>query len=282
MFELTPGKLTSNSKKAVVMPTCEHEVTMAVKEARFYDPDLGRFLQVDPARENWSLYLYSLNNPVIFFDPNSENAWDALKGVPIGVGKAGVGMVKGVYSLVRHPVQTVKGIGESAEIVYDFYSKPERMSRLGNIVTSMSDQEWGEFLGGTAFSAFLVYAPFTKAKGVGVAGGVAAGTEEAGAFQTLYHYSRYGLKDGMFSRLIGVSTAESAELALATERAASSGSQLIKFRVSTGAMHKLPVNKIEFRMTSQGGTYGNEIRFLPGEGVDLLNKSIVDIKNLAQ
>ncbi len=72
MFELTPGKLTSNSKKAVVMPTCEQEVTMAVKEARFYDPDLGRFLQVDPARESWSSYLYSLNNPVMGFDLNGK------------------------------------------------------------------------------------------------------------------------------------------------------------------------------------------------------------------
>ncbi len=69
MFELTPGKLTSNSKKAVAMPTCEHEVTMAVKEARFYDPDLGRFLQVDPARQYWNSYSYIGNIPTTNADP---------------------------------------------------------------------------------------------------------------------------------------------------------------------------------------------------------------------
>ncbi len=73
MFELTPGKLTSNSKKSVEMPACEYEVTMAVKEARFYDPDLGRFLQVDPAREFWSSYSYVGNNPTLFTDPTGNS-----------------------------------------------------------------------------------------------------------------------------------------------------------------------------------------------------------------
>jgi len=36
--------------------------------ARFYDPDLGRFLQVDPAREFWNSYSYVGNNPVRFVD----------------------------------------------------------------------------------------------------------------------------------------------------------------------------------------------------------------------
>ncbi|PIE02917.1 MAG: hypothetical protein CSA81_05295 [Acidobacteria bacterium] len=72
MFELTPGKLTSNSKKVVEMYDSEHEVTMAVKEARFYDPDLGRFLQVDSARQYWNSYSYGGNNPVVGVDPDGK------------------------------------------------------------------------------------------------------------------------------------------------------------------------------------------------------------------
>ncbi len=39
--------------------------------ARYYDPEVGRFLGVDPlsdAYSGWSPFVYSLNNPVIFFD----------------------------------------------------------------------------------------------------------------------------------------------------------------------------------------------------------------------
>ncbi len=41
--------------------------------ARYYDGDLGRWLQVDPLADKypgWSPYNYCLNNPLIYFDPN--------------------------------------------------------------------------------------------------------------------------------------------------------------------------------------------------------------------
>jgi len=41
--------------------------------ARFYDPDFGRFLQVDPAREFWNSYSYVGNNPVMGTDPTGES-----------------------------------------------------------------------------------------------------------------------------------------------------------------------------------------------------------------
>ena len=47
----------------------EQELGLYYYGARFYDPDLGRFLQVDPARENWSSYLYVANNPINSVDP---------------------------------------------------------------------------------------------------------------------------------------------------------------------------------------------------------------------
>lgn len=46
--------------------------------ARSYDPQLGRFLQVDPLadeanQENWSPYHYSSDNPILYNDPDGKN-----------------------------------------------------------------------------------------------------------------------------------------------------------------------------------------------------------------
>jgi RHS repeat-associated protein len=45
--------------------------------ARFYDPELGRFLAVDPAREFANPYSYVGNNPVVFFDSSGEYSVNA-------------------------------------------------------------------------------------------------------------------------------------------------------------------------------------------------------------
>ena len=39
-------------------------------EARYYRPDIGRFVATDPARQGWSYYAYAGNNPIRFSDPN--------------------------------------------------------------------------------------------------------------------------------------------------------------------------------------------------------------------
>ena len=41
--------------------------------ARYYDPMVGRFTSVDPARDGLNWYSYCAGNPVAFVDPNGES-----------------------------------------------------------------------------------------------------------------------------------------------------------------------------------------------------------------
>ncbi len=46
-------------------------------DARYYDPQLGRFMQVDPkpdesGQESWVPYQYGLDNPISNNDPDGE------------------------------------------------------------------------------------------------------------------------------------------------------------------------------------------------------------------
>ncbi len=62
--------------------------------ARTYDPQIGRFIQVDPmtdegGQESWSPYHFSYNNPIRYNDPDGKwpgpNIWSAMaaKATPV-------------------------------------------------------------------------------------------------------------------------------------------------------------------------------------------------------
>ena len=55
--------------------------------ARFFNPQVGRFLSVDPGPsvdmghpQGWNLYAYVEGNPLRYVDPNGEGLWDAVAG----------------------------------------------------------------------------------------------------------------------------------------------------------------------------------------------------------
>lgn len=54
--------------------------------ARFYSPELGRFLQRDPIgmSDDVNLYAYVKNNPVRYVDPSGRAAKTAASGIAMG------------------------------------------------------------------------------------------------------------------------------------------------------------------------------------------------------
>jgi RHS repeat-associated protein len=68
----------------------EEESGLSYIRARYYAPELGRFIAKDPQtgndRDGQSLnrYVYALNNPIIKIDPNGENPWLIIGGAVVG------------------------------------------------------------------------------------------------------------------------------------------------------------------------------------------------------
>ncbi|CAM2005300.1 RHS repeat-associated core domain-containing protein [Acanthopleuribacter pedis] len=55
----------------------ERGTGLVYMNGRWYLPEAGRFIQVDPLREFWNSYSYVGNNPVMFWDPSGLEAWPA-------------------------------------------------------------------------------------------------------------------------------------------------------------------------------------------------------------
>ena len=83
------GKLASGISAYLDEVNVKQPLTLAAEKrwgteymhARYYSPNLGRFLSVDPvggsvgSSQSWNRYSYVINNPLVFVDPSGETVY---------------------------------------------------------------------------------------------------------------------------------------------------------------------------------------------------------------
>ena len=74
-------------------------------QARYYDPEIGRFISIDDANyisddisSSINLYAYAANNPVMFVDPNGNERYHWA--IAFGIVAVGIGVLVCTYGLV--------------------------------------------------------------------------------------------------------------------------------------------------------------------------------------
>lgn len=170
----------SNASEKVAYTGKQHDVDIGLTNfgARQYDPEIGRFLSVDPVgfvednTMSFNRYLYVNNNPYKYVDPDGEFLNFAAKFVlDVGMGIAinymttgslGVGMALKDSALgVLNPAKTAAKAGRLAQLVMktekkagdatasltkNFAGKQNRQERLKDLVNdpkvSSADRGW--------------------------------------------------------------------------------------------------------------------------------------------
>lgn len=126
--------------------------------ARYYNPNLGRFLSVDPvggevgSSQSWNRYSYVLNNPLVMVDPFGERwfdingEWMYFEGVDElnqtvvdDKGNSTETRVQGLESLTTFDGTTLTYYGTDGQ-VSEFEARAGRLDASGNTQPELQDQ----------------------------------------------------------------------------------------------------------------------------------------------
>lgn len=131
--------------------------------ARYYDPILGRWFNVDPALQLANPYLYCSNNPAMFIDPDGRAAW--MIPLLIGIIKgAAIGAAIGIATYTLNVAMSENGFSNWS---WNQFWRSAGFGALGGAVT---------FGIGEAFSALGNFAGGVGSEAIrGVAHGLAQG-----------------------------------------------------------------------------------------------------------
>lgn len=148
--------------------------------ARYYSPELQRFINADPigfdGGLNW--YAYANNSPLMYVDPSGLSAWSNYWGevgqVFLGYGDAAVGTAQGIATAAAHPIQTAQGVASAVAHPIQTYNA------ISSSVDELSQTSRGQ---GRMVGEFLLAV---------ASGGAAKATSVAGRSSRLTQVTRWG------------------------------------------------------------------------------------------
>lgn len=153
--------------------------------ARYYDPELGRFIQPDPRiqdlsnPQSYNRYSYCVNDPLRYTDPTGLDYWGDVGGMFVGYYQAGASVVHGTVFMVAHPITTVEGVGTAVA------HPVNTVSAIGSGIAkdwNSGAQGQGRVVGGALLAVGMAVAPGAEAGNLSKVGEVAnAGEKVEGA-----------------------------------------------------------------------------------------------------
>lgn len=164
---------------------CSRDAAGAISNARYYDPELGRFIQPDTViqdlsnPQSYNRYSYCVNDPLRYTDPTGLDYWGDVGGMFVGYYQAGASVVSGTAFMVAHPITTVEGVGTAVA---------HPVNTVGAIGSGIA-KDWnsgaqgqGRVVGGALLAIGMAVAPGAEAGNLSKVGEVAnAGEKVEGA-----------------------------------------------------------------------------------------------------